>query len=94
MGSVLCLSALLEAPTDTELQNSFGNTALTLAAANNHEAVVRRLLEAGAHPEHLNVSDGCTCRIIERSDRELFAARWINASADGRALRSGVHYKG
>ena len=54
-GSTLCLSALLEAHSDTEVQNRYGNTAVGLAAANNRESALRRLLEAGSNPEHRNV---------------------------------------
>ena len=60
MGMFACVNALLDAHTETEIKNNYGNTAAILASACNHEAALRRILEAGADTEAVNVSRTCS----------------------------------
>ena len=47
-GHIECVKCLARAGTNLNLQNKYQNTALIIASLNNHEAVVRFLIDAKA----------------------------------------------
>jgi ankyrin repeat protein len=84
---------LLGAGADAKVENRLGVTPLYLAAENGAAAMIRRLLQAGASPNHVDPATGQTVLMAATRTGDLDAVRTLlNAGADANATEPQLQF--